>query len=208
MEMKERIQHKAQELFRRYGIKSVTMDEIATQLGVSKKTIYQFYSDKDELVLAVANFLIKFTEHNCSEHCSHAENAIEEIFQAMDFGQRILEEINPAMLFDLEKYHPEAFKNFQKHKNGFMKKMLDSNLQRGIREELFRPEINIDVLTKFRLETMLMVLDQDIFPQNRYKFDEVHRELMEHFLYGIASQKGIKLIQKYKQRYKSAVNEK
>lgn len=184
------------------------MDEIASQLGVSKKTIYQFYSDKDELVLAVANFLIKFTEHNCSEHCSHAENAIEEIFQAMDFGQRILEEINPAMLFDLEKYHPEAYKNFQKHKNGFMKKTLETNLQRGIREELFRPEINIDVLTRFRLETMLMVLDQDIFPQNRYKFDEVHRELMEHFLYGIASLKGIKLIQKYKQRYKSAVNEK
>ena len=206
--MKERIQTKAQELFRRYGVKSVTMDEIASQLGVSKKTIYQFFSDKDELVLAVANNLISFAENSCSDHMSSAEDAIQEIFRAMDFGQKILEEINPAMLYDLEKYHPEAFRNFLKYKNSFMKKTLENNLRIGIQEELFREDINIEILTRYRLETMFMVLNQDVFPSNRFKFDEVHRALMEHFLYGIASLKGMKLINKYKERYKKTVNEK
>lgn len=208
METKERIQKKAQELFRRYGVKSVTMDEIATQLGVSKKTIYQYFSDKDELVLEVANTVIHSTEQGCNNNCIESADAIEELFYAMEFGQQMFQQINPAMLFDLEKYHPHAYKNFLKYKNDYMLKVIEKNLQRGIKEELYRPEINVDIISRYRLETMLMPLQQEVFPSNKYKVQEVHYAIMEHFLFGIASEKGYKLILKYKKRNKTKVNEK
>ena len=208
MEIKERIQKKAQELFRRYGVRSVTMDEIASHLGVSKKTIYQYFSDKDELVIEVADSIIKYAEQCCDSHCVHAENAIAELFQAMQFGQQMFQEINPAMLFDLEKYHPQAYKNFLQYKHQYMLKIIERNLLRGIREELYRDDINVDIITRFRLETMLLPLQSEIFPPAKYKVHDVHTILMEHFLFGIASQKGYKLIEKYRKRNKSKVNEK
>ena len=87
--MKDRIRQKANELFRRYGVKSITMDEIATQLGASKKTLYQFYADKDELVEAVAEEWIHFSEGCCNSYRTKCENAIDEIFLAMDFIQEL-----------------------------------------------------------------------------------------------------------------------
>src|SRR5918993_6021500 len=95
--MKDRIRQKANELFRRYGVKSITMDEIATQLGASKKTLYQFYADKDELVEAVADEWIQFSEGSCNSYRNTCENAIDEIFLAMDFVQELFSNMNPSM---------------------------------------------------------------------------------------------------------------
>lgn len=202
MEIKERIQQQAEELFRRYGVKSVTMDEIASHLGVSKKTIYQYYSDKDELVLAVATHLIKYAEKCCDEHCTHAANAIEELFRAMEFGGEMFRTMNPSMLFDLRKYHPAAFKRFLVYKHEYMLKIFEKNIKRGIEEELYRPEIKGDIISRFRLETFLLPLDQEVFLSTRFNPVEVHREIMTHFLFGVVSLKGYKMILKYQQRNK------
>ncbi len=207
MEIKERIQKKAQELFRRYGVKSVTMDEIASQLGVSKKTIYQYFSDKDELVLEVANSVISYTQTCCNDHSIHSENAIEELFYAMKFGQQMFQEISPAMLFDLEKHHPQAHRNFLKYKNDYMLKVIEKNLLRGIEEGLYRPELNVNVISRFRLETMFLPLDPSAYPPGKYKAQDVHISIIEHFLFGIASPKGYKLILNYQKRYKTQANE-
>ena len=85
MSIKERIQQKAGELFRRYGIRSVTMDEIATQLGISKKTIYQFYSDKDALVKDIFTGITDENKKKCSYFKDISENAIHEQFLASRF---------------------------------------------------------------------------------------------------------------------------
>ena len=80
MEHKERILEKATDLFMRYGIRSITMDEIAAQLGISKKTIYQFFTDKDAMVEAVVNEETKRNEEDCRQFSAAAENAVHEIF--------------------------------------------------------------------------------------------------------------------------------
>ena len=107
MEVQERIMLKADELFRRYGIRSVTMDEIANQLGMSKKTIYQYYTDKDQLVDAVAEKEISFSQESCLKDMAASSNAIDEIFRVMAFVEVMFRNMNPAMLYDLEKYHPD-----------------------------------------------------------------------------------------------------
>jgi TetR/AcrR family transcriptional regulator, cholesterol catabolism regulator len=199
MDMKERIQRKADDLFRRYGVKSVTMDEIATQLGVSKKTIYQYFSDKDELVEAVVRKTINFSQVTCEENKINSRDAIHELFQAMDFVQQIFHDMNPAMMYDLEKFHPESYKIFLDHKNKYLYEMIRSNLKRGIAEELYRPDINVDIIAQFRLEGMMIAFNQDVYPASKYNLAELHMTIIEHFLFGVASLKGYKLILKYQQ---------
>lgn len=199
MEMKERIQQKANDLFRRYGVKSITMDEIATQLGASKKTLYQYYSDKDELVEAVVKQTIDFSQTTCDENRDNSKDAIHELFQAMDFVQQIFSGMNPAMMYDLERFHPQAYRYFLDHKNKYLFDVIKENLKRGIAEELYRPEINIDIIAKFRLEAMMIAFNQDVYPASKFNLADLHTTIIEHFLFGVASLKGYKLILKYQQ---------
>ena len=199
MDMKERIQQKAKELFHRYGIKSITMDEIASQLGASKKTIYQYFSDKDELVDAIIAEMIGGSQNVCDENIASGKDAVHELFQAMDFVQEIFSDMNPAMIYDLERFHPQSYKRFLDHKNKYLYQVIKDNLKRGIHEELYRSDINIDILAKFRLEGMMTAFNQDVYPSTKFSLAELHRVIIEHFLFGVASMKGYKLILKYQQ---------
>jgi len=200
MEVQDRIKQKADELFRRYGIRSVTMDEIASQLGISKKTIYQYYTDKDQLVDAVAIEEIKFSQESCTKDMAMSANAIEEIFRVMEFVEVMFRNMNPSMLFDLEKYHPSGYKKFLEHKNRFLFDMIKRNLERGINEELYRPEINVEIMTRYRLESMMIALNTELFSPSKFNLVTLHQEIIEHFLYGLATLKGYKLILKYKRQ--------
>jgi AcrR family transcriptional regulator len=200
MENKERILEKATDLFMRYGIRSVTMDEIAAQLGISKKTIYQFYADKDEIVEAVVGQEIERNETECVHFQSESENAVHEIFLAMKQTEEMLKGMNPLIMYDLEKHHPKAYKKLKEHKHQFFFKVMKDNLQRGVGEELYRPEINIDVVGRHRIESVFMVFNQDIFPHNRYHANDVLYEIGYLFLYGVTTMKGRKMIEKYMQK--------
>jgi TetR/AcrR family transcriptional regulator, cholesterol catabolism regulator len=199
MESQERILQKATDLFIRYGIRSVTMDEIAIQLGISKKTIYQFYEDKNELVSAVMEQYLQHNRNCCNRDRQQAKNAIHEIFLAMEMIEGMFENMNSSMLYDLEKYHPKAYQKFERYKNEFLHKVIRENLEKGIDEELYRDDIDKNILTVIRLETMVLPFNQDVFPKSKYNLAEVHQQLMEHYLFGIASVKGHKMILKYKE---------
>ncbi|HYM93278.1 MAG TPA: TetR/AcrR family transcriptional regulator [Chitinophagaceae bacterium] len=208
MDIKERIQTGAHELFLRYGIRSVSMDDIAAQLGVSKKTLYQYFTDKDELVDASLNDEIKHGQQDCLQCLAKSKDAIEEIFLTMENIAEQFRNMNPMVLYDLEKFHFNSFRKFLKHKNEFLLEVIRKNLERGIKEELFRPEINPDILSKFRLESIMIAFNMDIFPPRKYNLAEVTVEIIEHYLYGLATLKGHKLILKYKQEKKLLAHEK
>ena len=200
MELKERILAKAHELFHKYGMRSVTMDEIASQLGISKKTIYQSFADKDELVDATIQQHIDGSKCRCESDREKAENAIHEIFLTMDMVQELLSDMSPTIFFDLEKFHPKTFAKLARYRNEYLYQVIRNNLELGIKEELYRPEINVDVTTKIRLETMFLPFNQLLFPQGKYSLVEVEQETLEHFLFGIATAKSHKIIIKYKQQ--------
>ncbi|HEX6334039.1 MAG TPA: TetR/AcrR family transcriptional regulator [Flavisolibacter sp.] len=198
METKERILVKSHELFNRYGIRSVSMDDISVQLGMSKKTLYQFYADKDELVGEVIATVLESNKNRCLCDKKAAENAVHEIFLAYDMMQEMFSKMNPAVIFDLEKYHPAVYGKFEEHRNSFLYQMIRSNLEKGIKEELYRPDIDVDVLTRFRIESVFLPFDSDIFPNNRTHLMHIEQQLLDHFIYGIVTAKGQKMIQKYK----------
>lgn len=203
MNIRDRIKQKADDLYRRYGIKSVTMDEIASQLGVSKKTIYQSFNDKNELVDAVIAEMLDYNKICCQDSCTRSQNAVHEVYLSMDILRDMLENMNPSILFDIERGHPQTFKKFSDYKYNFLSDLMKKNIERGKKEGLYRPEINADLITKIRLETIMLPFNEEIFPKNQYSLVYVQQELIEYFLYGMVTSKGYKLITKYqKERLK------
>jgi AcrR family transcriptional regulator len=200
MEPQERIVNKAHELFMRYGIRSVSMDEVANHLGMSKKTIYQFYADKDALVDDVITIEIRGKQVECKQHRKKSENAIHEIFMATDMLLELLTHMNPALIFDLEKYHPVAFRKYNEHKNSFLYSLIKENIDWGKKEELYREEILSDVMARFRLGSVFLIFNPEVFPGGKHALPEIVTEITDNFLYGLATIKGQKLIQKYKQQ--------
>ncbi len=200
MDQKQRILLKSEELFMRYGIRSVSMDDIANQLGVSKKTLYQYFADKDELVDGVVEGRIKELQMDCIRCREAADDAIHEIFITME---RIMEEfsnLNPTVLYDMEKFHFRAYRRFKEHKDKFLLQVIRNNLEWGIKDELYRHDINIDVLCKFRLESMMIPFNITVFPPGKYNLAVTSELIIENFTYGLATVKGHKLIQKYNQQ--------
>jgi TetR/AcrR family transcriptional regulator, cholesterol catabolism regulator len=201
LEVKDRISEKADDMFTRFGIRSVSMDDIAAQLGMSKKTIYQYFTDKDELVEAVIVNRITQMQEECMESKQHAKDAVHEMFLIMERIVEQLKNMNPMIIYDLEKFHFRSFQRFAEHKNKFLAKMIEENIKWGLEEEVYRSDLNMDILSKFRIHSMMMPFDINVFPAGKYNLANVCKELLEHFVYGMVSLKGHKLIQKYKQQF-------
>jgi len=199
METADRIKQKAHDLVMQFGIRSVSMDDIAGALGMSKKTIYQFFSDKDQLVEAIIKDKIQYNQGTCLKDKAAAKDAIHEIFLAIEMMQEMFANMNPSIISDMEKFHPKSYAIFHEHKYNFLYKVFTENIARGIAEELYRPDINAEVLIKARLEIMMLPFNQQVYPKNKFRLIDVEIALTEHFLFGLSSPKGHKLILKYQQ---------
>lgn len=194
-----RILQKADELFMQYGLRSVSMDDIANGLGISKKTIYQYYADKDELVNGVISATLKDNQQKCNIDKAASVDAIHEIFLAIDMVNEIFRGINPSLLFDMQKYYPAAFRMYNDHKNDYLYTLIRENLQRGKAEELYRQEIDIETISRFRIESIIIPFYPEFHTRVRLSLAEIEEELTMHFLFGLVSQKGYKLTLKYKE---------
>jgi hypothetical protein len=206
METAQRIITKTYELFMRYGIRSVSMDDIAFHLGISKKTIYQYFADKDALVDSVLDIEFQRNHKECENHKINKENAVHEIFLSLDEMQELFKHLNPTIIHDIQKYHPNSFKKLSKHKEEFIYNMIKNNLESGIKEGLYRPEINVDILTKFHIESVFIAFNTEIFPSSKYQLSHINQEIIENFLYGIVSIKGVKKIQQYKRQRQKPIS--
>lgn len=206
MEVKDRIKQKATELFMQYGLRSITMDEIAVQSGVSKKTIYLFFADKDALVESVLQAIITHNQDCCIQDKAKAADAVHEIFLAVDMMQEMFQNMNPSILYEMEKYHPKAYSMFLKHKYEFLFKILMENIKRGVAEDLFRTDFDAEVIVKARLETMMLPFNTQLFPKIKYKLVDIETQLTEHYVFGLVNSKGHKLILKYQQERLKKLN--
>jgi AcrR family transcriptional regulator len=200
MDQQERIVQKAHDMFMRYGIRSISMDEIASQLGISKKTIYHFFTDKDALVDAVIHIELNESEEDCYQHKANSENPVHEIFIATDMVLELLKVMNPTLLFDLQKYHPTSFKKINDHKNKFLYKLIRENLDKGVAEGYYRAEINTEILTRFRIASIFLTFNPDLLPPGKNTAADLVKETTMNFLHGLVTPKGLKLIQKYTQQ--------
>jgi len=195
--MEERILNKARELFFSFGIRSITMDDIAHQMGVSKKTIYQFYADKNQIVEKVICDLIAGHGSKVEALFQDADHAVHEVILQTQVIADIFQSIKPGVFFELQKYFPDTWTLLDGHKSNCVLQGIIKNLQRGVMEGLYRPGIDIPTIAHIRLVQINSVLNLQDFPTDKFNYQTILNQLTELYLYGVSTQEGQAQILKY-----------
>jgi len=194
----ERIIEGGEELFLKAGIKSVTMDDIARHLGISKKTIYHFFKDKNDLVIGLVKKKLKEDEDKMADIISRSTNVIEEMINMMKCSEEIFSRINPVVIHDMQKYHPDAWKEFQNFKADVLVRTMEELLTKGIDQGYIRPDIDVKVMSIMRVYQLELGFNPAVFPIAEFNTWSVQQQFQEHFNYGVCTLKGFKILDQYK----------
>lgn len=181
-------------LFKKYGIKSVTMDDVSRELGISKKTLYTFFKDKSDLVEQVLQ--LEFEEKSCSlkESMANKANALEELFEYYKVQIKMLGSQKLNFLYDLKKYYPSLFDKFNFHKKELMFNRVKENLKRGKDEGYYRKDLNEDIITRLHIARIESLRTSDLFSIEELTTPTFFAEAFKYHVYAIASNKGRKII--------------
>ena len=187
----------AEKLFMKYGVKQVTMDDIAHEMTMSKKTIYTYFPKKEHLVEVVV-FAV-FTRVKAQIEALIAENndPILEIIKIETLLAEHIDTQTSAMMHQLQKYYPNLYEKLIAMQSQAIETTFTKNLERGLVLGLYREDINVDVITKIYYTTLINLQNQVVFPEEDYACCDLKREYMIYHLHGIASAKGLKLITNY-----------
>jgi AcrR family transcriptional regulator len=173
------------------------MDSIAADLGISKKTIYQHYPDKDTLVNEVVSAFIEKDLAQWKELDEKYSDVIEKMFRSFDIVKETLTEINPRLMFEVQKYHPDAFAIFKQYENDVMFTHLVNDLKNGIANGYFRPEMSIELIAKMRMAEIHLLFNPEFFETFKKSVYELHLEFLDYFMRGIMTPKGLTEYNKY-----------
>lgn len=197
MGVKERIMETALRMFRMYGIKSVTMFDISKESGVSKKTVYEHFEDKEELVLEGMMFVLNSHKTHFHDFHQKSANAIEELISELEYMELMGKTINPVMLYEVQKYHPAIWQQIEVFKKDCVLPGIIENLKRGIEEGLYRTDLNLNIISRMRQLQMETVFDPVQYPVMQYDMHEVMEQLNKHFILGIATLEGRRIAAQY-----------
>lgn len=189
--MRDKIIDKACELFLNLGFKSVTMDEIASALGVSKKTIYKFFSNKTDLVDAVTSNMFDKISCGIDGVCDIGLNPIDEIFAIKKLVMEHLKDEKSSPLYQLQKYYPKLFVSLQQKQFQVMQKCVVENLKKGVQEGLYRENIDAEFISRIYFIGITGIKNKDMFPLNNYSMKTLMNHYLEYHLRGICSPKGV-----------------
>ena len=199
MEAEKKILRKASEMFMKYGIKSVTMDDISRANGISKKTLYQYVDNKADLLTKTLRLQNEEEQQALLACQQQAGNAIEEVILISRYVNQMLQSINPSAVYDLQKYYKDHFNLMRSLHEQYVFNMIKENLKNGIEEGLYREDMNIDIVSKLFGGTSDIILDTNLFPINEYKQSDVHREMVRYHLHAIVSEEGHDLLEEFYQ---------
>ena len=202
MDTRQRIIEEAALMFRTYGIKAVTMDMLAEQLGISKRTIYENFEDKDELLAGVLSWMAVKQKELYEKTFEDADNVIEAIFRLFDMMIEHYRNMSPSFRLDMEKSHQGLIRKLRE--KGEMPYRMDNTgmLKRGVREGIFRKDLNIGMTDKCLFEVMRMSTDKEAFKTVDINKAEIFRDFYINYLRGICTPKGLEIIDYYTKRKK------
>lgn len=201
--MKEKIITSSAELFLSYGFKSVTMDEIASKIGISKKTIYQHFTNKTKLVEATTLRMFETISHGIDGICALEKNPIEEIYDIKRFVSEHLKGEKSSPQYQLQKYYPKIFSTLKKKQFDVMYHCVKTNLDRGIALGIYRDAINVDFITRIYFNSMLVIKDDDLFPSSLFSKNMLMENYIEYHLRGICTAAGLDILTQHLNTYQS-----
>jgi AcrR family transcriptional regulator len=202
MDYKQRIVEEAAVMFRTYGIRAVTMDMLANQMGISKRTIYEVFHDKDELLQGVLKWMTIKQQEVMTKILDESENVIEAIFKMLDLMSNHFQNMSPAFQMDIKKYHHNVLRKLGEQNDLPYYRNNTEIVKRGIKEGVFREDIDIEIINKCMFEVIRMSNDTDLFPPDDFLRKDVLKNVFINFLRGISTQKGLDLIDMYEKNDK------
>lgn len=200
MDTLTKIMTSAIELFRQFGFKSVTMDDMARRAGLSKKTLYQFFENKDQVVTQSVRWYKSELCKDCMDALNNSSNAVEGFVKIQGMLDSTYKDINPVLISELQRFYHEGYLQFRKGLEEDVEQV-KQNIEQGIREGNYREDIDAELLAKFHIESAMMILQPNMMVKDRYDMLRVNQAVTEHFLYGIMTAKGEKLYRKYREQY-------
>jgi AcrR family transcriptional regulator len=192
-----RIVEEAAKVFWSRGIRSVTMDDIARELGISKKTLYLHVSDKNDLVTRVMRHISAGFQQQVREIRAQGLNAIDEMYAIAQYIAGVVTRLHPSIHHDLAKYHPEACQIMDQGKQVEVVEMVADNMEKGMREGLYREDLNVPLIARLYAVRFDRVMSVEMGRlTERYSMAEINWELFRYHIRGIASRKGIEYLEK------------
>lgn len=188
------ILERATAVYLKYGIRSVTMDDLAKELAISKKTIYKYFEDKNDLVKSIIELKVQMDQALCLNSVQQSENAIDDLINLSKLVIEHLNNVNPTVFYDLRKHYPDAWEVMTLHKWEFVLNQIRNNIQRGIDEGIFRQNLDVEVTARLYVGSTDMILSGEVFPWPEFKFQRVFTEMIRFHLRGMANEKGLKYL--------------
>lgn len=189
--MRDKILYKASEMFLNLGFKSVTMDDIAAEMGVSKKTIYTHFKNKTDLVNNVTLSLFEFISQGIDMICELDHNPIQEIYDIKKFVMTHLKDEKSSPQYQLQKYYPKLYATLKKKQFEVMNTCVEENLNKGIKEGLYRENIDIGFISRIYFNGMSGIKDIELFPLQKFSMNTLMEYFLEYHLRGICTEKGL-----------------
>lgn len=197
MEIKAKIINEASELVMQFGIRAVTMDDIAKNLGISKKTIYQYFKDKKELVNTVTELHLEREEERFTSSVKESNDSIHELILVSKCLRETMKDMKMNVLNELQKFYPEAWNKYEHFKNKVMKETIMQTIVRGQKEGYFRSTIDPELVATMRMEQVQTFMLKNLVPREKYAIAEVQMHLFDHFIHGLFTIKGHQLFNQY-----------
>ncbi len=192
--MREEILHRATELFLNLGFKSVTMDDLAHEMGISKKTIYSHFENKTKLVEEATMNLFWSISDGIDQIIALEKNPIEELYEIKKFVMIRLKNEKASTLYQLRKYYPRLFETLKKKEIEVMHECLIDNIRRGIEIGIYRKNLNVQFVARIYFSGAISLGDQDLFPMSKFSRIELEDYFLEYHLRGIVTPKGRKIL--------------
>jgi len=185
----------AAEMFMRYGLKPVTMDDLARELGMSKKTLYQHVSGKEDLVQQTVKALFAEAKGRLDEALARSGNAIDQLFSIDEVVCQNIENYHHGLQFQLRRYYPEVHRWLEEQRQAMITATTHKNIAQGQKEGLYRSDLNVEIITLLYYSRMVVLTGQEIDPFKDYETKAVMREILVYHINGLATDAGRQYLQ-------------
>lgn len=193
MNQKEQILKQAEALFMKFGFKSITMDDVARELGVSKKTLYQYFSDKNDLVDQCVTAHLTEMEDCCKSAHNKNQNAVEKMVEITQMLSESIRQVNPSAMFDLKKYFKPSWDKLDTHRRSFVHEYTVANIKQGKKEGIYHQDIDANHISLIYIHLINLLTDPDNFPNN-LDYSQMHIELVSYHMRSVCNQKGLEIL--------------
>ncbi|WP_456376958.1 TetR/AcrR family transcriptional regulator [Lutibacter sp.] len=200
--MKQKILQKAGEAFLKYGFKSITMDDIANELGISKKTIYKFFKNKQALVDEAVSLVHDTMHQEIYCICDKGYNAIEENFEIKNMFKNMFKNSDDSPMFQLEKYYPKTYNKIIGNEFNMFKDCILTNLEKGVKDGLYRETMDKNLITKFYFSLVMSIHSSNLHTYNKNTLNKLETSVLEYHTRAIATLKGLKILEEQLEKNK------